>query len=304
MVSERERARFLEDVRHLHRVDTMTKWKLAHIAEELHLDGKLVLSPSELDDVLVIRSGEILMCDPAGLEDTWVDEDGLTRDPDGGRVAVDPLTGERVVGRLGIGDIIGRSVLATCDPAGQTLRTGTLGVDVIRFDAVDFHLLIARTQLACAELANVAPAAKVDVHRMGLFNDLPMRELSIIMRDGCQSLHRPGDTIVQQGESGDRFYFVMNGTMVVERDGVVVAQLGPGDHFGELALLRDAPRAASVRATSLAETWSVTREAFECIVRHRLLAQSTYGEHEIHTATTARSTYTSSLAARLRASGY
>ena len=53
-----------------------------------------------------------------------------------------------------------------------------------------------------------------------------------------------------QGEPGERFYLLEQGTARVIRDGVDVASLGPGDFFGEIALLRDIPRTATVEAVS------------------------------------------------------
>lgn len=63
-----------------------------------------------------------------------------------------------------------------------------------------------------------------------------------------------GETIVRQGEPGDDFYIIVDGTALVKQnrgegeEPVEVGRLGPGDYFGEIALLLNRPRAATVVA--------------------------------------------------------
>ncbi|MEA2221190.1 MAG: hypothetical protein QOJ35_3816 [Solirubrobacteraceae bacterium] len=57
-----------------------------------------------------------------------------------------------------------------------------------------------------------------------------------------------GAQVFEQSEPGDRFYVIASGTAEVRRDGVAVCALGPGDSFGEIALICDRPRTAGVRA--------------------------------------------------------
>jgi CRP-like cAMP-binding protein len=71
-----------------------------------------------------------------------------------------------------------------------------------------------------------------------------------------------GNEIIRQGDRGDRFYIVETGTAEVVVDGFVVGVLGPGDSFGERALLRDVPRAATIRSKSPMHLLTLSREDF------------------------------------------
>jgi len=71
-----------------------------------------------------------------------------------------------------------------------------------------------------------------------------------------------GSDIVRQGDVGDRFFIVESGRVETLIDGEVVRQLGPGDSFGEIALLRDVPRTATVRAITNASLVSLAQDEF------------------------------------------
>jgi MFS family permease len=71
-----------------------------------------------------------------------------------------------------------------------------------------------------------------------------------------------GELIVREGEPGDRFYVIDSGAVEVEIDGRVVRVLGPGDGFGEIALIRNVPRTASVRAIEPVMLFSLARGVF------------------------------------------
>jgi ATP-binding cassette subfamily B protein len=78
----------------------------------------------------------------------------------------------------------------------------------------------------------------------------------------------PGEEVVRQGDLGDRLYAVGEGQLDVLVDGQLVGTLHKGDFFGELALLSEAPRSATVRTLGPTELYSLSREDFLVLMEH------------------------------------
>jgi MFS family permease len=111
-------------------------------------------------------------------------------------------------------------------------------------------------------------AAHVPVERLELlganpiFAPLPEPTLERLA-DALEAVRAAtGQEVVRQGEPGDLFYLVKDGTLDVYVDGRKVQTLGPGESFGEIALLRNVPRTATVRAQSDAELYALGRRDF------------------------------------------
>ena len=83
-----------------------------------------------------------------------------------------------------------------------------------------------------------------------LFSALSRRELALVARRAEDVTVAPGKVLVSEGETGQQFFVIMGGQAKLTRRGRKIATLGPGDAFGELALLDRHPR----NATAVAET--------------------------------------------------
>ena len=83
-----------------------------------------------------------------------------------------------------------------------------------------------------------------------LFQDVPDDALRKVATFAQLESHPEGATVVREGAYANDFYAIEDGSANVERDGQQLAELGPGDVFGEQALLEGEQRSASVIATS------------------------------------------------------
>ena len=80
---------------------------------------------------------------------------------------------------------------------------------------------------------------------------------------GAQSVTAAaGEAIITAGEPGDLWYVIVTGRAEVAVNGVISRRLGPGDSFGEIALLHDIPRTATVRALEPTELVTIERDPF------------------------------------------
>lgn len=96
----------------------------------------------------------------------------------------------------------------------------------------------------------IARVSTIDeLRRVRLFSGLSQRQLRQLAKLVKVREYRPGVTVVEEGTmSGVGFFIVADGMAAVSVDGVEVGRIGPGEHFGELALINEAARTASVTA--------------------------------------------------------
>jgi len=92
-------------------------------------------------------------------------------------------------------------------------------------------------------------SAAEDLKRVPLFADLSSRQLKKLAAQFRERTFEPGTTVVREGEmSGVGFFVVTEGEALVSVGGAEVVTLSPGDHFGELALVSESERTATVTA--------------------------------------------------------
>jgi hypothetical protein len=110
-----------------------------------------------------------------------------------------------------------------------------------------------------------APAPErelLTLRRTELLAPLPLTVLENLAREVAPVCVRAGDVVTREGERGERFYVIVEGRFDVDEHGLERRGLGPGDFFGEIALLRDVPRTATVTARSDVVLYALDRDAF------------------------------------------
>ncbi len=116
------------------------------------------------------------------------------------------------------------------------------------------------------------------LRRVTLFAGLSKKELGLVAGAGTEVDVTAGTVIMEQGHHGVDAFVILKGTFVVRRNGRKLAELSAGDIFGELALLDDGPRSATVECTSNGSVLAIHRGEFRLVLdeipalSHKLLA--------------------------------
>jgi len=95
-----------------------------------------------------------------------------------------------------------------------------------------------------------------------MFEALPAPTVELLASSLQTAVVPAGEILFRQGDHGDRFYIVDAGEIEIEIGGRVANVLEPGDHFGEIALLRDIPRTATARARRETRLYALERDTF------------------------------------------
>jgi CRP-like cAMP-binding protein len=101
-----------------------------------------------------------------------------------------------------------------------------------------------------------------ELRRIPLFQDLTQDDLALIAQVVTGRSVPEGTVITRQGDAGSEAMIILSGTALVERDGRVIDEMQRGDFFGEMSLMHDAPRSATVVATSEMDLLTMSSDDF------------------------------------------
>jgi CRP/FNR family transcriptional regulator, cyclic AMP receptor protein len=112
------------------------------------------------------------------------------------------------------------------------------------------------------------PGAPLDaIARVPLFSELTEGELAEVARLFKKRSFAAGETVAKEGSGGGAFYLIESGTANVSVAGRERAPLGPGDYFGEIALIDEGARSATITATDELVCYGLTYWDFRPLVQ-------------------------------------
>lgn len=171
---------------------------------------------------------------------------------------------ERVLRVLGKGEAFGELGLATASPRRATVRAVD-DAEVFEIDKATFDRLLLDT-ISLPEFAPTIQAMR-EIRQLPCFSHLENDEIADLLEMGEWVNFEPGDVIIRQGEPGDAFYAVESGKADVIRGRKVIHAHDSGSYFGEVALLLDVPRTATVKAVTAVTAFMVTRKGFNRLLK-------------------------------------
>jgi hypothetical protein len=214
-----------------------------------------------------------------GVSNAFIDVSGFTliqrMTPNASRIAVLGLLDSVANGGVVLGGILAPFLIEAVGIQGALIVTGLI--------------LPTASILVAPALRRTDEGGVADVHRVELIRGDPLlAPLSLATVEHLAATLRPvtfeeGQWLMREGEPGQDYLLIGTGTVEVSQAGQLVRTLGPGSGVGEIALMQDVPRTASVRAIGPVTAFSLARTSFlEAVVGHatsRAAAVSRVDEH-------------------------
>jgi MFS family permease len=208
-----------------------------------------------------------------GISNAVLDVAGFTlvqrMTPNNARVAVLGLIDSAANGGPALGGLIAPLLIAT---------VGTQGALVISGVILPIAALLAWSRLRRLDEGGVAAARRVELLRaQPLFAPLSLVTIEHLAGSMQPVRFQAGDWLMREGDYGDRYLLIDSGEAEVARFGEVIGRLGPRDGAGEIALVHDMPRTATIRAVTAIEAFALARDDFlEAVAGHTVSSQSAH----------------------------
>jgi MFS family permease len=171
-----------------------------------------------------------------------------------------------VTAAAALGSALGAALVAFLDVQAALVVSGALLpalalVSARRLRRIDETVIVPEQELAL-------------IASTPLFAPLPVTTLERLASRARTVRARAGSTLLEEGAAGDLFYLVATGSIGVSHSGLEVATLGPGDYFGEIALLHEVPRSATCVAKTDVLLYALEQETFVAAVSGDLRSET------------------------------
>lgn len=175
-------------------------------------------------------------------------------------------------GAAGVGALLAPTLIRSLGVAGSLAAVG---------GALALLALAVSGELARLDTGQeLASRVRELLHGVGFLAPLPLPRLERLVRNARRVSLPAGATVITAGDIGTEFYVIAHGTVDIVEYG---RRQGPGSGFGEIALLLDVPRTATVRAATDVDLWTLSRHTFVAAVNAHgdvaQLADATVAEH-------------------------
>jgi CRP-like cAMP-binding protein len=170
---------------------------------------------------------------------------------------------ERTLRALGRGESFGELGLVSNAPRAATVRAVDRA-ELFEVDKSSFDRLLADR----IDLPDLEPTLQqlAELRRLNCFSSMGTQQLSEVLDRGQWVAFAPGQEVMRQGDIGDAFYAISSGQVEIVHDGALVNTIGPGSYFGEVALLMDVPRTATVVSKTPVRAFRIDRDGFDALV--------------------------------------
>lgn len=170
---------------------------------------------------------------------------------------------------VGVGALVGSLVIELIGPVPALTTFAACAVLIALTFAAPLRRIDRESQVASDRVASCGGCS--------LFATLPVATVEYLANHAGDRSFAPGERIVKEGDPGDEFYLIVDGDVDVDVGGTVVKRLGPGDYFGEIALLYQTPRTATVTAVTPLRTLSFDGSHFVAAVTGYMGSTATIG---------------------------
>ena len=199
-------------------------------------------------------------------------------------------TGAKVVDRLRGDTPAARNAVAPDKPRRYGAYAVT-AVEVLVFDSDLLDALLTWDETGIYDVSEFTTSAEVEVGdwmaillQTGVFHHIPPSNLQAIFMRMQRVVQRAGDVVIKQGDPGDYFYAITQGRCAVTREtpskaeGLRLAELGPGDTFGEEALISESPRNATVSMLTDGTLMRLNKSDFDSLLKEAMQQWVSYAE--------------------------